>query len=610
MGTEGIVAPRHDSVSPRFVTGDQHAEVSVIIVTYQSASDIASLIGDLRLVAARHRIRVIVVDNESSDGTVSIVRRHDDIILVESGGNIGYAGGINAARPEIGECDNVLILNPDVSLSEGSVARLLDTAAGPTIGAVVPLILEEDGSLNLCIHREPSIVGSLGDALLGAKVRPRPSWTSEVELSTEKYSRPHNIDWAVGAAVMIPTTIFRDVGPWNEDFFLYSEEVDFYRRIRETGRDIRYDPVAVVRHRRGGSGQSEALAALKAVNRIRYIEMYHGPVYSAVFRATVAVAEALRSYDASHRRRLGIILRRRTWKHLPSGTKRSAITGPLQRGSVIVPAHNESATIGRVLEPLSELATKGYIELIVACNGSTDATADIARAVPGVRVTELRQASKPDALNAGDEAASLWPRLYVDADVEISPSAVLEVLDRLRPGDVLAASPDSEYDSTDANWIVSGYYRVRNRISEKHPALWWAGAYALNEMGHARFGRFPSVTNDDLFVDSQFQSHEKAIVHTAATTRKTPTNASSLLGVLRRHHRGGVELVALPGGAATTAPELTGSAKETLQSVLETVRGPLSAIDAAIYLCFAMAKRLRYRRTTEWERDDSSRATS
>jgi glycosyltransferase involved in cell wall biosynthesis len=98
-----------------------------------------------------------------------------------------------------------------------------------------------------------------------------------------------------------------------------------------------------------------------------------------------------------------------------------------------MPAYNEAALIKRTLAPLSRAAVDAYIELIVVCNGCTDETADLARDVPGARVLEMAQASKPAALNAGDAAATLWPRLYLDADIQISAEAVLAVLDRLAP---------------------------------------------------------------------------------------------------------------------------------------------------------------------------------
>jgi GT2 family glycosyltransferase len=430
-----------------FVTTDQHVDVSVLMVTYNSSSDVGSLIHDLMAVASDLSLRVVVVDNQSSDGTVEQIRSHPDITLVESGGNLGYAGGINAGLRHVGTCDAVLILNPDLRLGRDAVRRMLNASRAEGIGAVVPLMLDEDGATYPSLRREPSLPGAIGDAFLGSKIRARPHVLSETDYDPDRYLEAHDVDWATGAALLIRDTVLREVGPWDEEFFLYSEETDYFRRIRDCGYRIRFDPSAVVTHRRGGSGMSPALTTLLAVNRIRYVQRHHGRAYSALFRAVVALAAGLRSYDAVHRHTLGTILNRERWQELPHATKPPArqpdpwTTG---RGAVIIPAYNEAAVIARTLMPLSQASVDGLFEVIVVCNGCTDRTADVARSVPGVQVVELVQGSKPAALNAGDEAATLWPRLYLDADIEICATAVLAVLDRLSEGDVLAARPATD----------------------------------------------------------------------------------------------------------------------------------------------------------------------
>ena len=109
----------------RFVGTDAHADVAVVVVTYNSASGMSLLIDDLRVAALDRPLRVIVVDNQSSDGTAGIVRAHTDVRLIESRENLGYAGGINAALPFTGPCDAVLILNPNLRLMPDAITRLL-----------------------------------------------------------------------------------------------------------------------------------------------------------------------------------------------------------------------------------------------------------------------------------------------------------------------------------------------------------------------------------------------------------------------------------------------------------------------------------------------------
>jgi glycosyltransferase involved in cell wall biosynthesis len=280
------------------------------------------------------------------------------------------------------------------------------------------------------------------------------------------------------------------------------------------------------------------------------------------------------------------------------------LSGPRQRGAVIVPAYNEAAVIKRTLSPLRQAAVDGYIELIVVCNGCTDDTADVARSVPGVRVVELEQGSKPAALNAGDAAATFWPRLYLDADIQISAAAVLAVLDRLAQGDVLAARPESRYDFDGASALVRCYYRARERVPQHKLAMWGAGAYGVSAKGHQRFGVFPMVTGDDFFVDTQFDADEKVVVATEPSVVKTPADATSLLAILRRSHRGTAELSA---DGHRPAARMGNKGLDTAVTVVRTIRGPQSAVDGAVYIAMALAKRLTARQTQAWERDESSR---
>jgi GT2 family glycosyltransferase len=109
------------------------------------------------------------------------------------------------------------------------------------------------------------------------------------------------------------------VGDWDESFFLYSEETDFAARARLQGYQIRYVPDSRIRHEGGGSGSSPELAALMAVNRIRYYEKYHGRPSTSVFRVMVALHYLVRGTNYRHRAALRAVLRRSAWPKLIGG---------------------------------------------------------------------------------------------------------------------------------------------------------------------------------------------------------------------------------------------------------------------------------------------------
>ena len=181
-------SPQDEVERGRFVSADTHADVAVVVVTYNSASDIPLLIDDLRVAAHYRPIRLIVVDNQSSDGTVELIRAHNDIMLVESGGNLGYGGGMNAGLRLVGHCDAVLMLNPDLRLAPDAITRLFEAVNENQIGAVVPLILDDDGATYSSLRREPSLSRAIGDALLGSKMwRNRPAFLSELDYRPASY---------------------------------------------------------------------------------------------------------------------------------------------------------------------------------------------------------------------------------------------------------------------------------------------------------------------------------------------------------------------------------------------------------------------------------------
>ncbi|SEM93492.1 WecB/TagA/CpsF family glycosyltransferase [Cryobacterium luteum] len=270
-------------------------------------------------------------------------------------------------------------------------------------------------------------------------------------------------------------------------------------------------------------------------------------------------------------------------------------------GTIIIPAHNEADVIERTLGSIAHLAAEGLVEVIVVCNGCTDSTAAQARRFAGVTVQEIDTASKPRAMNVGDELAHAWPRLYLDADIEIAPAAVLEVFKALRSGSILAARPAFTYDTTGASLPVRSYYRARRRIPNPDDALWGAGAFGLNAAGHSRFGRFPEVTADDAFVDGVFSSAEKRALPTVPTLVRTPRHTAGLLAVLTRQRRGVVEL-----GAAA-------SSRKRMEAALLSARRPSDAADACWYAALTLTARVKSLFAArsahpQWERDFSSRA--
>jgi GT2 family glycosyltransferase len=322
-----VTDPSTAHTADRDLRDPNRVDCGVIIVTYNNAGDLDRLLGSLPAATEGLRIRTVIVDNASSDGTWTEIQALDDVIAISAGGNLGYAGAINVGREHVGACESVLVLNADLFLEPRSVVTLFEALKRSHAGVAVPMILDEMGHLYPSLRREPTLIRALCDACLGARLGSRPSWMSETIHTHAEYCGAQMVEWASGAALMISDGCNRDVGGWDDGrFFLYSEETDFFKRARLAKYRCVYVPSARVRHRLGGSGRSPELAALMAVNRIRYYKKYHRRPYSSLFRAVVALGEILRAKNPEHRSAFRFVIRRKSWASLPGEPRPSRAT--------------------------------------------------------------------------------------------------------------------------------------------------------------------------------------------------------------------------------------------------------------------------------------------
>ncbi|MEV7662445.1 WecB/TagA/CpsF family glycosyltransferase [Paenarthrobacter sp. NPDC089316] len=293
------------------------ADLAVVVVTYNNEGDIGPLVEGLRKEALGQSIKVVVADNSPNDHTLMELAKYPDITAIKTGGNLGYAGGINAAMSAAGEAGAYLILNPDLRIEAGAIAAMRRRLVQSGAGMVVPVLLDDDGTVYPSLRREPGILRALGDAALGSHLRARPGWLSEMDFDDESYLHGHQVDWATGAALLIDAAAAKMVGVWDERFFLYSEETDYCHRMREAGYSIWFEPAARMWHTRGGSGASAQLGALMSVNRVRYAEKYLRPGRVVAFRGVVLAAELARLGKPGHRDAVWALASRRRWDRLP-----------------------------------------------------------------------------------------------------------------------------------------------------------------------------------------------------------------------------------------------------------------------------------------------------
>jgi hypothetical protein len=215
--------------------------VTAVVVNWNSGNDVARVVGDLALQQGVD-LRTIVVDNASRDESVAKARATDVAFeLVEAGANLGYTGGNNLGAKTAGADAHLFIVNPDVSLPDpGAVATLCEAlAADERLAAVAPVIEVAPG--------KAEYLDSVVD-FDGATVEHRQT-DADIPPSPTVLTQP----WIDGAAWLLRAEARRDIGLFDERFFLFYEEVDWCLRAGAAGWRVALCTGARVRHARSSS---------------------------------------------------------------------------------------------------------------------------------------------------------------------------------------------------------------------------------------------------------------------------------------------------------------------------------------------------------------------
>lgn len=263
-------------------------DVAAVVVTYNSEGHIADLLDSIPRSMGDLTYSVVVVDNGSADGTLALLDARDDCTVVRST-NVGYAAGMNRGVAASPPADSILILNPDAVLDSGAVPIMRRVLANPRVRIVAPRVREADGSLSPTLRRGPTM-GRVG----GLSFTGWPVFTERIEEPAE-YEREHEVDWAVGAILLVDRECYDRLGGMDESFFLYSEETDFSLRARDAGWLTVYTPDAGAMHVGGGSGESATTHTMKQINRIRLYRRRTGTVRASVYFALTVLTEIRRA---------------------------------------------------------------------------------------------------------------------------------------------------------------------------------------------------------------------------------------------------------------------------------------------------------------------------
>lgn len=270
MTTLTQASPTPQSASPHsLVDGDETAVdpvLSIIVVSYNCRE---MTLEAIRSVYANTRLpfELICVDNDSRDGTVEAVRREfPQVRVIARSDNLGFAGGNNLAA-ELAVGSRLLLLNPDTIVLDGAIDKLWAFAERtPEAGIWGGRTVFEDGTLNITSCWGRMTPWALACRMLGLTwLFPKSTLFNPEAIGSWQRDSERVVDIVTGCFLLIDMTLWRGLGGFNEDFFMYGEEADLCHRAWAVGARPRMTPEATIIHHGGGTEVSAADKLVKVL---------------------------------------------------------------------------------------------------------------------------------------------------------------------------------------------------------------------------------------------------------------------------------------------------------------------------------------------------------
>ena len=241
--------------------------LSVIIVSYNVREYLDQCLQSVRKALQGIDAEIIVVDNQSEDDTVAFVREHySDVLMIESGGNVGFARANNMGIRQ-SDSEYVLLLNPDTVISENTLREVMSFMdLHETVGGAGVQMLNADGTKAMESRRgRPTPLVSFYKMCGLADLFPRSRTFARYYMSWLSWNEPAEIEVVSGAFFFIRRKALDEVGLLDEDFFMYGEDIDLSCRLLNAGWHNCYLPCRII-HYKGGSTDKTT---------VRYVRVFY-----------------------------------------------------------------------------------------------------------------------------------------------------------------------------------------------------------------------------------------------------------------------------------------------------------------------------------------------
>ena len=257
-------------------------DITAIIVNYNSGSHLAECLTSLDAGLAGLNCEVVVVDNASTDDSEAVAEKRESsdsgkrrVRLVRLPTNTGFAAAANLGA-RTSAADLLLFINPDCLVAAGFLDPLLhDLDTHPRCAAIAPCVLNEDGSPQGNARGDPTMMtGLFGRSTLLSRLFPSARLARRnvlIPATLQESQSAATVDWVSGSCVLVRREAFNEIGGFDERYFLYWEDADLCRRLRNDGWSIRFRPDARVVHVGARSSRTVKPLAIRAFHRSAYL---------------------------------------------------------------------------------------------------------------------------------------------------------------------------------------------------------------------------------------------------------------------------------------------------------------------------------------------------
>ena len=254
-------------------------DLSCIIVNYQQSESLKGCLNSIYQTIQEIDFEVIIIDNSEEDlGLQSLKENYPKVQIVYNPTNVGFSKANNQAA-KIARGKFLFILNPDTILKEQAINSMFrHIRSNMEIGALGPKVLNPDGSLQYSCRRYPTLwTGLFNRYSIFSRLFPQNRFTRRYLMLDFEHNETSPVDWLSGCCLMIPKSVFEAVNGFDENYFLFNEDIDLCRMLNQSGKKVIYFPEAKVIHKVSTSNSKTTSRVIiqRHLGMMYYFKKYH-----------------------------------------------------------------------------------------------------------------------------------------------------------------------------------------------------------------------------------------------------------------------------------------------------------------------------------------------